>query len=134
MPNLRCVFDVSADAEALVVVADMNDAHHLRCSVGESIEVKAVGNIVLLGKLHCDREVLGYDGVDLVFKVLDFLLSECSREIIVALRFFTLDVSRFGAVAPESFDHSPVEDMFGSVHRWKLRLALLHVFAYRAWS
>lgn len=97
-----------ASAQAVVVVAHAHHTHHIGGSIGQSLQVEAVGSLLLGDEAERDGHIGGNHLVDARLNGSHFLGSECAREIVIEFRLGALHMCAHGTAAAKHLHHCAV--------------------------
>lgn len=104
------------DAEAFVIVADLDHAHRVGGILRQPSQVETVASLGLRNILRCHGQMFLNDSIDGLFDLPNLVVGGRLRQFEIEFAFLFLDVSRDGTTAPEEAYHRLINDVFGRVH------------------
>ena len=104
------------DAEAFVIVADLDHAHRVGGILRQPSQVETVASLGLRDILRCHGQMFLNDSIDSLFDLPNLVVGGRLRQFEIEFAFPFLDVSRDGTTAPEKAYHCLINDVFGRVH------------------
>ena len=104
------------DAEAFVIVADLDHAHRVGGILRQPSQVETVASLGLSDVLRCHGQMFLNDMIDALLDLPNRVVGGRLREFEIELTLLFLDVSRNGTTAPEEANHRLIDNVFGRVH------------------
>lgn len=115
-PDVTGRWHMGADARAVVIVTDADDADAVSGIIGQPGQVERPAGFIQRGESFKNRQVGVDHAVDVVFQRRHLFCVQRAIEPVVAFGFFAFDMGAETPITTEPAHHGLVEKVLGAVH------------------